>query len=67
MEIWPLLAVATQSGEVAVPVLRNPTIEEPSGKSKAVVGMPVTTSNNGVVAELLPGSVVVPRSATYTK
>jgi len=57
----PLFAVAAQLGELAVPSLRNPTIEEPFGNMK----LPSNSIGVGVVA-LGGGRVFVPRSAMYT-
>ena len=60
-DVCPLFAVAAQSGEVAVPSSRNPTIEEPFGKMKL-------PSNKTGVAVVAPGArrVFIPRSALYT-
>ncbi len=57
----PLFAVAAQSGALAVPPLRNPTIEEPFGKMK----LPSNKTGVAVVALGLR-RVLAPRSALYT-
>jgi hypothetical protein len=64
----PLFAVAIQLGELVVPVLRNPTIEEPFGKMKSPPnGLVLVSCKIGVgVVALGGGRVFVPRSATYT-